>query len=197
MTREELEFSVCEYLDGTLGEAERVALEGRLASDPEAREILCEERALTVALRSGELPEVKWDSLAERISGGIDEELEERVERASWAIRARSPWFMAAAASVGLVLGLAVFYGVNQRGGNSGGTGGVTPVPVALVVEGPQEDRPAGPVVTEVSIGPGGSYAKAPSLAPYADEMDTRPTRVAIAAGTPVVVEEAPAPSPF
>jgi len=197
MTREELEFSVCEYLDGTLGEAERVALEARLASDPEARETLRRERALTAALREGAVPEVKWDALAERISGAIDGQLEERVERASWAIRARSPWFMAAAASVGLVLGLAVFFAANQRGGNPGGTGSVTPAPVALVVEGPQEDRPAGPVVTEVSIGPGGSYAKAPSLAPYADEMDARPTRVAIAAGTPVVVEEAPPPSPF
>ena len=201
MTRDELEFSICEYLDGSLGEAERIALEARLQSDPEAQEILRRERALTVALRTDRLPEVKWEALAERISGAIDEEMEQRVQRASWAIRARSPWFMAAAASVGLVRGLGVFFAAHQHGGNPGGmggTGGVTPASIALVVEGPQEDRPNGPVVTEVSIGPGGTYAKAPALAPYADEMDTRPTRVAIAAGTPVAVEhdEAPA-SPF
>jgi len=197
MTREELEFRICQYLDGTLGEDERVALEAQLASDPEAREILRQERELTVALRSGGAPEVKWDALAERISVAIDEQFEERVKRASWVIRARSPWFMAAAASVGLVMGLAVFFAVNHRGQTPSGTGGVTPAPMALVVEGPQEDRPAGPVVTEVSIGPGGSFAKAPALAPYADEMDARPTRVAIAAGTPVTTEEPPAASPF
>jgi len=197
MTREELEFSICEYLDGMLGEDERIALEARLASDPEAQEILRRERALTVALRSGSVPQVKWEPLAARISGAIDEEMEERVARASWAMRVRSPWFMAVAASVGVVLGLSVFYTVHQRGENPGVAGGVTMPQVALVVEGPQEEQPVGPVVTEVSIGPGGSYAKAPSLAPYADEMDARPTRVAIAAGTPVAAEEAPAPSPF
>jgi anti-sigma factor RsiW len=197
MTREELEFRICEYLDGTLGEEERVALEGQLASDPEVQEILRRERELTVALRSGGAPLVSWEALAEQISGAIDQKLEERVKRASWAIRARSPWFMAAAASVGLSLGLAVFFAVNQRGGRSSMPRGLANTGVALMVEGPQEDRPAGPVVTEVSIGPGGSFAKAPALAPYADEMDARPTRVAIAAGTPVTTEEGPAPSPF
>src|SRR5947209_18059817 len=109
MTREELEFSVCEYLDGSLGEGERVALEARLTSDPEAQEILRQERALTAAMRSGSAPQVKWEALAERISGAIDQQTEERVARASWAMRARSPWLMAAAASMGLVLGLSVF----------------------------------------------------------------------------------------
>jgi len=65
-----------------------------------------------------------------------------------------------------------------------------------MVIEGPQEDSPAGPMVTEVSIGPGGTYAKAPALAPYADEIDSRPTRVVIAAGMPAEAEEPPT-SPF
>ena len=64
-----------------------------------------------------------------------------------------------------------------------------------MVIEGPREDQPAGKVVEEISIGPGGSYAKAPSLAPYAEEIDTRPARVVIAAG--VSLEDAPPASPF
>ena len=84
-------------------------------------------------------------------------------------------------------------------GAAAGEWGRVGPGPVAMVIEGPEEEKPVGAVVSEVSIGPGGTYAKAPSLAPYAEEMDSRPTRVVIAAGTPVApvsVEEAPA-SPF
>jgi hypothetical protein len=196
MTRDELEFSICQYLDGTLAGPERIALEARLSDDPEAREILRQERTLSAALRAGNVPAVKWDALAERISGAIEVWTEERVERASWAMRIRSPWVMATAASVGLVLGLAVHYAMTPHAGTP-----VVPTgPVARVdlrVEGPQEDRPVGPVVTEVSIGPGGTYAKAPSFAPYADEMNARPTRVVIAAGTPVLSEEAPTASPF
>ena len=132
MTREELEISICEYLEGTLGEPERIALEARLASDPEAREMLREEGELTAALRVGGLPEVRWEMLAERISGGIDEEMEARVERVSWGMRmVRSPWIMTAAASVALAVGIGLVYEMGTRGGyggaNGGGGGGVGP----------------------------------------------------------------------
>jgi anti-sigma factor RsiW len=196
MTREELEFSICQYLDGTLAEEQRVVIEARLASDPEAQEILREEKRLTIALRSTSVPDVRWDVLADRISGAIDDETERRVARASLAMKIRSPWVMAVAASVGLVVGMALHFVVSPHGsvamhGISGGT------PVAMVIEGPAEDAPAGPVVTEVSIGPGGTYAKAPSLAPYADQMDSRPTRVVIAAGDGTDQDAVSSPSPF
>jgi anti-sigma factor RsiW len=195
MTREELEFSICQYLDGTLPEGERVALEGRLATDSEAQAILRQERALTGVLRSGVgIPSVRWDELAERISGAIDEQLEERVARASSMMKMRWPSYAAAAACVGLVAGIAMHL-LSQPRGQMGRSGGVA-APIAMVVEGPQEDSPGGPMVTEVSIGPGGSYTKASSLAPYADEMDSRPTRVVIAAGMPIEPEAPPA-SPF
>ena len=64
MTRDELEFSISQYLDGTLPEAQRPALEARLAEDAEAQAILAEERALTRLLRSEPLPEVRWDGLS-------------------------------------------------------------------------------------------------------------------------------------
>ena len=40
MTRDELEFSISQYLDGTLGARERDALDERLATDAEARALL-------------------------------------------------------------------------------------------------------------------------------------------------------------
>lgn len=196
MTREELEFSIGQYLDGTLDEDGRVALEARLAADAEVREIVREERALTAVLHGAlPVPAVRWDALADRISGAIDEQLQERVERASWAMRFRSPGFLALAASVVLAAAISLKLMTGHR--SSTGPAQVPPAPaaVAMVIEGPREDQPAGKVVEEISIGPGGSYAKAPSLAPYAEEIDTRPARVVIAAG--VSLEDAPPASPF
>ncbi|HEY8748563.1 MAG TPA: hypothetical protein VIM11_11355, partial [Tepidisphaeraceae bacterium] len=136
----------------------------------------------------------KWDALAERISGAIDQQMEGRVARASWMMKMRWPGYAAAAASVGLIAGIAMHLLSQPRGQLDGTHDGTASV--AMVIEGPQEDSPAGPMVTEVSIGPGGTYAKAPALAPYADEIDSRPTRVVIAAGMPAEAEEPPT-SPF
>jgi anti-sigma factor RsiW len=190
MTREELEFSISQYLDGTLAADERLALEARLETDPQAQAILRQEQALTALLRSVPAPRISWDALAERISGAIDKQLEERVARASWMLRFRSPAILAAVASVGLIAGISLRLLFQARQQVTG-----TAQTVAMVVEGPQEDAPNGPAVTEVSIGPGGTYAKDSSLAPYADEIDSRPSRVVIAAGMPT--EEAPPASPY
>ena len=194
---DELEFSITQFLDGTLDEAGRAALEARLADDPEARAMLEEHRVLTGALRSNPLPPVQWDKLSDSISTAIDDQLAERTERASWAIRLlRNPAYVALAASVLIAVGLAIHFMTQNHPGGS-----TTPSPsaavVALDVQGPQEDRSAGPPVEEVSIGPGGSYSHASSLAPYADEIDTRPTRVVVAAGTLVAPQESIQPSPF
>src|SRR5882724_11790544 len=196
MNREELEFSISQYLDGTLDEADRDALETRLATDLEAQQILREERALTIALQSAPaIPDVRWGALADRISGAIDAQLEERFERASWAIRMRSPGVLALAASVVLAAAISLKLMTASHHGAGGPQIQPTPSPVAMLIEGPQEDQPAGRVVEEISIGPGGTYAKAPSLAPYAEEIDTRPTRVVIAAG--MLMDEDPPASPF
>ena len=195
MTRDDLEFSITQYLDGTLDEESRLALEARLVEDTEARALLEEHRSLTAALRSAPLPQVRWEKLAESISLAIDEETEERAARASWAIRAlRNPALVALAASVVLAAGIAIHFLARGPAGQP-----TPPVQrtMALVVEGPQEDQSTAPAVEEVSIGPGGTYAHASSLALYADDIDTRPTRIVLAAGTTVAAEETVQPSPF
>ena len=182
---DDLEFSISQYLDGTLPQSQRVALEERLASDPEAQAILAEDRALTDALRSMPLPDVQWGRFAESISAHIDRDLEERMDRVSWRLSWRLPTGLAIAASVLLAVGIGVHLWTQPTNSGSGGGGhtGPSEVTQVLYVEGPQIDRPQGPVVSEISVAAGGSYASDPSLSPYDDEMDNRPSRVVIASG--------------
>lgn len=190
MTRDELEISISQYLDGTLGEDERLAVEARLADDAEAQALLAEDRELTAALRSVPLPEVHWDRLAESISSAIDDQLAERTERASWWLRLRMPAGLAVAASALLAIGIAVHVLQRPSAGikpNPNPNPGMVAVAASsvLVIEGPQADAPTGHAVAEITIGAGGSYAKDASLSPYADELDSRPSRVVIASANP------------
>lgn len=186
MASEELEFLISQYADGTLAEEQRLALEHRLANDPEAQALLAEERSLTDTLRQAPMPEVRWDRLAESISTAINQETEERVARASWWFRHRVPAGLAIAASVLVAIGIAVHVlmpGSSPEQDRDPAKNLGTPTMAMLNVEGPQEDAPSGPEVTQISIGAGGSYAHDSSLAPYADEIDNRPSRVVIASG--------------
>src|SRR4051812_19493282 len=75
MTRDELEFSISQYLDGTLAVAERDALEERLATDAEAREVYAEYEALNGALAAAPaVPEIDWDAFAGKISAAVARE---------------------------------------------------------------------------------------------------------------------------
>lgn len=186
MTRDELEFSISQYLDGTLPEDARSALQSRLESDPEAEELLRQERALTGLLRSDALPAVHWDGLADAISSAIDVQQQVRMDRASWLLRMRMPGALAAAASVLIVGGIAVHYLLGTRPATHPNPQLNRMASSTLLVEGPQPDRVSAAQVTEISIGPGGVYAKDSSLAPYADEIDTRPSHVIIAGAASV-----------
>ena len=54
MIREELEFRIAQYADGTLPASQRAALEAELAADGAARELLAQYRQLhQSAMRSG------------------------------------------------------------------------------------------------------------------------------------------------
>jgi hypothetical protein len=175
----ELEFLISQYADGTLAEADRVAVDRALTSDAGARTMLEEHQALTRLMRAAPMPEVRWDRLAEMISGAIDDELEARMKRASWLIRpVRSGW-LALAASVLIAGGIAAHFMIGQKNPNP--TAGAAPH--SLLVEFSQPDRPQGKVVSEISISAGGAYAKDSTLAPYADDIDTRPAHVVIASG--------------
>ena len=182
MTREQMEFSISQYADGTLADEERAAVEAFLASDPEARSMLSSDRALTNLLRADPLPDIRWDRLTTAICSAIDQQTEQRLEQSSRRMRIGFPMILAAAASVLLAVGI----GIHLFSGKSTSTKevakNVEPAH-ALIVLGPVSDAPEGRVVTEISISAGGTYAKDESLAPYADDIDTRPARVIIASG--------------
>jgi anti-sigma factor RsiW len=71
MTLEQLEFSITQYLDGTLPAEDVGALEARLASDPQARAMLDEQRALTDLLRSQPGPDLDWAEVARDLSAVV------------------------------------------------------------------------------------------------------------------------------
>jgi anti-sigma factor RsiW len=76
MNRDELEFSIAQYADGTLPADRRAALEAVLAADAGARAMLDAYRKLDAALaddRAARPLAVRWDRLAERISSGVAE----------------------------------------------------------------------------------------------------------------------------
>jgi len=180
---EQIEFAISQYLDGTLTEDRRAEVEGLLADDAHLRGVLEEHRSLTELLRSDRVPEVRWEGLSKSISSAMDLELEERTRRASWWIRLRGPMSLAAAASVILVAGISLRYLLGPRPTPTPNPIVTPPQVNSLIVQGPQEDRPEGRQVAEISIGPGGSYAKESGLAPYMDEIDARPARVLMASG--------------
>ena len=71
MTNEELEYSISQYLDGTLPAEEVGALEARLAADAAARGLLEEHRALTKFLRSEPGPDMDWAEVAADLSAVV------------------------------------------------------------------------------------------------------------------------------
>ena len=177
MDQEALEYSISLYPD-LLDGRERSAVERELAENPAALEMLRQERKLTHLLRSDSVPAIDWDRLQGSISAAIDEQADAPLAMPWWN-RFRLPVGLAAAASVLLALGLSIHAWVGRQTGTS-----VPDHPNVQVsqVELPT-DRPEGPVVSEVSIGPGGQYASDSPLAPYADEIDQQPSRVIIASG--------------
>ncbi|MGE5609819.1 MAG: anti-sigma factor family protein [Bacillota bacterium] len=75
MRNEHLEFSIMQYLDGTLPAEERSGIERLLATDPEARQILAEFQSLDNTLKNSlPMPAVKWDCLAKTISAAVDQQ---------------------------------------------------------------------------------------------------------------------------
>src|SRR5687768_14026042 len=106
MTPDDLEFSISQYLDGTLAPAERDALETRLGGDAEARALFAEYEALQGVLTNAPIPAVKWDRLAEQISAAVGREPEpaQSYKLSGWLRPAR----LALAASV-LIAGAIAF----------------------------------------------------------------------------------------
>jgi anti-sigma factor RsiW len=186
MNRDDLEFLISQYVDGTLAGGKREALEARLKLDPSAREVLTEYRALDAQLKVLPKPDVRWHALAEQISTAVAKAEEPaqsyRLSDYRWANR-----WMAVAAAVIIAAGTAF---VALRHAAS-----LAPKSIAIV----NPETTTAPAVTVVALGPSESDV-APSTAPvvvaigpsdrlqdrgavnrYAAEVIGRPAQVLIA----------------
>lgn len=186
MDRDDLEFLISQYVDGTLVGGKREALEARLKLDPGARAVLAEYRALDTQLKALPCPDVRWDAFADQISAAVGEAEEPaqsyRIADYRWANR-----WVAVAAGVLIAAGTAF---VALRNGTSR-----TPKSIAIV----NPESTTTPAVTVIALGPAEAEA-APSTAPlevaigpsdrlqdqggvnrYAAELLSRPAQVLIA----------------
>jgi len=152
MNREQLEFSISQYLDGTLPGEQRSLLEQRFEADAEARELLAKYRSLNDVLRIElPVPEMHWERLAERLSASVAD-----VDLSAPSYRIGPRFTMASlaiAASVLLAIGMA--FVIFRQGRSS------SPQPTAIVqVEGPRLEPTTAPAIAEISIGPADTLAK-------------------------------------
>lgn len=208
---EEQEFSISQYVDGTLNEAERAEVERLIGADADARALVAEYQAINGGLRSIPMPAVKWDRLAESISAAVEEADERRLAPASFKM---ADWVrshvrpLALAASVAIIAGVGVFVfehnGSATPGATSAGAGGgnvevaiVAPTPsagiVSDIVVGPTPEPVAGQAQVEVAVGPGNEEANEPVAVRYSEDLVARPSHVAIASGTVPTSESMPA----
>lgn len=155
-TQEELEFAISQYHDGALSLLERAAVEARLHSDPAARAILDEYRALDGLLRAN-IPAVSFDE--SRFHEALRQRLANMPTPHRGIIGRIAPVMrIALAACVAAAVTLWIYQPDKPAAVE------VAPRQVAstLRVEGPRAERPAGAPVIQIAIKP------APSLDGYA-----------------------------
>jgi anti-sigma factor RsiW len=84
VNKDQLEFAISRFLDGTLPAEDKAALELHVARDAGARQMLDQHSALDSAMKgSGAAPPVQWDRLAQRISGALTGQLLNDVDSAA------------------------------------------------------------------------------------------------------------------
>jgi negative regulator of sigma E activity len=178
MTRDELEYALSQYLDGTLPESEASALEELLATDASARSLLAEYRTLDRALRAAPLPPFDIDALSSRISAAVAEQDEPAQSyRLHWV---RTVASLALAACVVIAAGVGIRRLQNPATRNDTQIAGVEPKQI-VVVDATSRPSPSPDPVAVVSVGPSAAPQDRPALARYHEDLLSRPSQVIIA----------------
>ncbi len=185
MTQEQLEFSITQYLDGSLPEAERPALMERLEKDPEARELLEEHRRLDNVLGRAQLPAFQLDAFSKQLSEAIAQAPAPEVEQPSL----RMPWvgvrsWMAIAASVLIASGLAIAILSHGRSGTASNPAHheLTASAGFVTVTGPVSPTASSSDDVQVSVGPSKAIAGESTLSRYNADLVMRPAHVMMVA---------------
>ena len=192
MTRDELEFQISQYLDGTLAGADQSALEARLADDADARALFDEYRRLDVVLKAAPVPAVDWDALSTQISEAVS--AQELVPARSYRIgsfRTIAGLALAASVLIGIGFGIRLLQpvGTNQPGGSMALNPAKAPVEIVVVDATPLSATSIASTqpIVGIAIGPATSLQDRPGYAGFHDELISRPSQVFIArSGDPV-----------
>ena len=201
MTRDELEFSISQYLDGTLAADQHAALEERLATDADVRALYAEYQSLQGVLKTSlPLPGVDWDTFASRVSAAVERE---EMPAQSYKI---SRWFsrpmqFAIAASVlvagGIALTLMRPSGTGDPG-TSPGNMAVAPTQIVLIdapAASPDDNAvSSAPPALSVAIVPPTADDGRPTVLRYADSVVHRPSRAMIVSAAPVAQDTSATP---
>jgi len=185
MTRDQLEFSITQYLDGSLPEAERVALMERLEKDPEAQAMLEEHRRLDGLLARATVPAFELEAFSKQLSEAIAQapapEAEQRSLRMPW-VGVRS--WMAIAASVVIASGLAITMLVHGRNGTASNPvhHEMTASAGFVTVTGPVSQTASSSDDVQVSVGPSKAIAGESTLSRYSADLVMRPAHVMMVA---------------
>jgi anti-sigma factor RsiW len=201
---QDLEFTISQYLDGTLSPEQRQQLERHLETDAAGRQMLEEYRRLDGMIKSAmPMPGIAWEKLSGSISAAIDA----HEERAAEAYRMprwvrMSVWPMALAASLLIAAGLGIqLYSAHStpKPWNNPLLGithtPASPSSASSTLVAFQTDQAKGPAVEEVAIGPGAGFSpKNQSIAiGYASEPAALASHVTVVSGGAPVHDSVPA----
>jgi len=188
MTRDELEFQISQYLDGTLAGDDQSALEARLAEDADARALLDEYRRLDVVLKAVPAPAVDWDALSTQIREAVaEQELEPARSYRIGSFRTMAGLALAACVLIGIGFGIRLLQpvGTNPSGGSVALKPSKAPVEIVVVDATPSSAASVASTqpIVGIAIGPATSLQDRPGYAGFHDELISRPSQVFIARG--------------
>jgi len=180
LTPDELEYSISQYLDGTLDPLAQATLEDALATQADARALLADYQALNGALKAMPAPAVDWDQLRARITSETEKHdvpvKHFRLNFATWSKVA------ALAAMVTIIVGGIVKLRPQNPSinANSGASVAVNTTPLQVQISAPPVLAQA--PVSEIQVGQPSGLASADYHS--TDAIISAPSSIWIASGT-------------
>jgi anti-sigma factor RsiW len=148
MEREEFEFLISQYFDGGLSEKDRKAVEEKVRDDAEAQRALKEYDILRGTV-GAPLPAMRWERLAQQISGHIVDNTREdnRLEESAPPVYSMGIFRDFLRLGLALAASALIAFGVARWATRLPGT------PAVLSVVGPQAEAATGDGVIDIDVG--------------------------------------------
>lgn len=185
MTRDELEFSISQYLDGTLAAGAAAALEQMLATDASARALLAEYQQLDQVLRAAPAPEVDHDAFHARLTATLAHQPDPvQSYKLPWV---RTATRLAIAACVVVAAGVGIRMVQSDRPTTTVDVRPTVPAPrpepkqIFVIDTAPRVAPSTAPTALVVNVGPSAVPQDRPSFARYQEDLVSRPSQVIIA----------------